>query len=60
MFGHLEIIVYNIPTFEVVATFIYVVIGYAGYLMFGQNVSDEVSPMPLILGTSQDVDNTLD
>ncbi|KAG2368253.1 transmembrane amino acid transporter protein-domain-containing protein [Suillus spraguei] len=27
----------------VVATFIYGVIGYAGYLMFGRNVSDEVS-----------------
>ncbi|KAG0692733.1 transmembrane amino acid transporter protein-domain-containing protein, partial [Suillus ampliporus] len=27
----------------VIATFIYAVIGYAGYLMFGRNVSDEIS-----------------
>ena len=29
--------------FQVIATFIYAVIGYAGYLMFGSRVSDEVS-----------------
>jgi vesicular inhibitory amino acid transporter len=28
---------------QVVATSIYAIIGYAGYLMFGRNVSDEVS-----------------
>ncbi|KAG1728152.1 transmembrane amino acid transporter protein-domain-containing protein [Suillus paluster] len=27
----------------VIATFIYAIIGYAGYLMFGSNVSDEIS-----------------
>ena len=31
--------------FQIIATFIYAVIGSAGYLMFGSLVSDEVSIM---------------
>lgn len=30
--------------YQVAATFLYALIGYAGYLMFGNYVSDEVSP----------------
>jgi hypothetical protein len=45
---------------QVVATFIYAVIGYAGYLMFGRNVSDEVSLMLRIWMTNGSVDDTLD
>lgn len=38
----------NILTqYQVAATFLYALIGYAGYLMFGNAVSDEVSPSHL-------------
>src|ERR1700685_4371326 len=33
----------TLTSWQVIATFIYAVIGYAGYLMFGSHVSDEVS-----------------